>query len=125
MGSRQTAGRLKRGDGELTFQQQETDSPILPVPHLERLHAFRPDAVDLVLEQTKIEAEHRRAQNARINGYIFMERIVGQIFGLVIGAGGIAGGVYAAVNGQPWAGATIASAAIGGLAVAFVVGRKK
>ena len=125
MANRQTAARLRKPDGELTIQHHETDSPILPVAQLERLHSFRPDAVDLVLEQTRIEAEHRRSQDRRLNVFIFTERILGQLFGLLIGGGGIFGGVYAALNGQPWAGATIAGAAIGSLAVAFVVGRKK
>lgn len=124
MANKSTTAKVSRRDGELTLQQHETDSPILPVSQLERLQQFRPDAVDLVLEQTRVEAEHRRKQDGRINIFIFIERVLGQLFGLAIGGAGIGGGVYAALNGQPWAGAVIASAAIGSLAVVFVTGRK-
>lgn len=65
MGNRQTTGQIKKRGVDLTFQHNETDSPILPVAHLERLQQFRPDAVDLVLEQTRIEADHRRKQDSR------------------------------------------------------------
>lgn len=109
----------------MTVQQHETDSPIIPIAQLERLHQFKPEAVDWVISQTQIEAEHRRTEDKRINGYIFVDRILGQIFAFIIGMSGVSGGAYVAVNGQPWAGATIASLAITGLAVVFLTGRNK
>lgn len=42
----------------------------------------------------------------------------------MIGASGIVGGAYVAINGQPAAGATIASLAITGLAAVFLTGRR-
>lgn len=123
MANRQTTANLRRRNDELTIQEHETDSPILPVAQLERLHSFRPDAVDLVLTQTKIEAEHRRSETKRVNTFIFVERIAGQLFGLLIGLSGMLGGVYTAVNGQPAAGISIAGVTVGTLAVAFVLGR--
>jgi len=86
---------------------------------------FKPDAVDWVISQTQIEAEHRRKETSRINGFIFAEHLIGQVFALIIGTAGIAGGSYVAIMGQPWAGGTIATAAITGLAVVFLTGRKK
>lgn len=117
--------RQKDGNSELTVSQHETDSPIIPVAQLERLQVFKPEAVDWVIQQTQIEAEHRRKQDETINGYIFKEHILGQICALIIGLAGIAGGAWVAVSGQAWAGATIATAAITGLAVVFLTGRKK
>lgn len=73
----------------------------------------------------QVEAEDRRAENKRINTFVFIERIVGQVFALLIGLAGIGGGAYVAVNGQAWAGAMIASMAIGGLAAVFLTGRAK
>lgn len=127
MANRNTNARVthkKDGDRELTLSQQETDSPIIPVGQLERLHLFKPDAVDWVISQTQIEAEHRRKETSRVNGFIFAEHLIGQIFALVIGVGGIAAGSWVAVSGQPWAGGTIASIAITGLAVVFLTGKK-
>ena len=117
------ATRGKDGGSELTLSQQETDSPIIPVAQLERLNSFKPEAVDWVINQTQVEAEHRREQTSRINGYIFIEHIVGQVFALLIGLGGIVSGSYVAMNGQPWAGGIIATASISGLSVVFLTGR--
>jgi uncharacterized membrane protein len=108
----------------MTIQEQETDSPIIPVPQLERLHAFKPEAVDWVLQQTQIEAETRRSEIRRINLFTFIERVLGQIFGLLIGLSGIFGGGYIALHGEPWAGVSIAGVTIGSLAIAFITGRK-
>ncbi|MBZ0093677.1 MAG: hypothetical protein K8F27_15840 [Sulfuricellaceae bacterium] len=125
MANKSTTARVNRQDGELTVQQHETDAPIIPVQQLEQLHKFKPDAVDWVILQTQIEADHRRAEDKRINTFIFVERFLGQIFALLIGLAGITGGAYVAIQGQPWAGGTIASLAITGLAAVFLTGRGK
>lgn len=114
--SRQNGGQKE----ELMIQNQEIDAPVLPVDQLERLHAINPNIVDWVIRQTEQEANIRRKRQIRIDVFVFIERLLGQIFGLSIGIGGILGGAYVAIDGQPWAGATIASAAIGTLAVAFI-----
>ena len=47
MTNKSTQTRLKHRDGhQLSIQQNETDSPIIPVAQLEQLHKFKPDAVD-------------------------------------------------------------------------------
>lgn len=120
-----TAGKLSNRSGELSFEHHETDSPIIPVAQLERLHNFRPDAVDWVINQTQIEAEHRRKEQNRINSFVFIERIIGQLFAVIIGLSGIGSGAYIALQGQPTAGATIASFSLSGLAVVFLTGRTK
>jgi uncharacterized membrane protein len=122
MANRSTTAKLTRDN--LTVQQHETDCPILPVPQLQQLQQFKPEAVDWVMEQTKKEAEFRRAEGKRVNTFVFIERLVGQIFALLIGLAGILGGAYVAIKGQPAAGATIASLSIGGLAAVFLTGRK-
>ena len=77
--SRQTTTAARDRDKAVVLHQSETDSPALPVAQLEKLHDFRPDIVDWVKDQTQIEAEHRRSQNSRINMFVFIERILGQI----------------------------------------------
>lgn len=124
MANKQTTAKAKHGNSELTVQQHETDSPIIPVAHLRELHEFKPDAVDWVIHQTQVEAETRRAETHRINTFIFIEKFLGQIFALFIGLAGIGCGSYVALHGQPAAGGTIASLSLTGLAVVFVTGRK-
>ncbi len=116
--------KISNRDQEVTFQRHETDSPIIPVAQLEKLNEFKPDAVDWVIEQTTIEANFRREETSRVNGYIFFERILGQVCALVIGLVGIVGGSWAVLNDQP-AGAVIASSAFIGLVAVFLQNRKK
>jgi hypothetical protein len=109
----------KNGD-QITLHSQDTDALILPVPQLEALHQFRPDLVDLVVKETQLEAAHRRKQEVRVNVFIFVERLIGQIAAVLLASMGIAGGIYAGVKDQPWLGGVIVSATIGTLAVSFI-----
>jgi uncharacterized membrane protein len=125
MANKSTQVNIQNRHGRLTAQQQETDSPIIPVAQLERLNSFKPEAVDWVINQTQIEAEHRRKEGIRTNTFIFIERVMGQIFALLIGLAGIGVGGYVALHGEPGAGGTIAGLAITGLAAVFLTGRSK
>lgn len=125
MTNKQTTAKVNRQSGDLTVQQHETDSPILPVPQLEQLQRFKPEAVDWVIAQTQIEGDARRSETHRINTLVFIERLIGQICAFLIGLAGVVGGAYVAVNGQPWAGTVIAGAALTGLAVVFLTGKKQ
>ena len=122
--SKQTTANLRERGRELTVQQHDTDSPLIPVAQLERLHEFRPDLVDWVIQQTQANAEHRKSENSRVNGFIFIERLIGQICAFMIGIAGIGFGSYVALKGHDWAGGTIASLALTGLAVVFLTGRR-
>ncbi|HEY5993551.1 MAG TPA: hypothetical protein VIU46_03015 [Gallionellaceae bacterium] len=125
--SRATSSAAKparRSRGAPALPEQGADMPLLPVDQLERLHAIKPDAVDWVIRQTQIEAEHRREETARVNGFILLERLLGQFLALLIGAAGILGGSWVAVNGQPMAGAAIAVSAIAGLTVVYLAAKK-
>ena len=109
----------------LELQTLEVDAPVLPVDHMERLHSFRPDINDWIIEQTTKEAEFRREKENCVNRYIYVEHLLGQIFGFCIGIGGIIGGAVVAMTSSPSAGGTIASVAIGTLAVAFLRSKKQ
>ncbi len=104
----------------------DADSPILPVEQLEGLRKIKPDAVDWVIQQTELEAEHRRTETKRVNDLIFTEHLLSQISALIIGVAGIWGGSWVAVNGQPWFGFAIAAVVVVALAVVQLsVGRKR
>lgn len=110
----------------LTVQNQEIDTPVLPAEQMERFQQFRPDINDWILNQTDMEAAARRERQAKIDRYIFTAQLIGQIFGLIIGLAGVVGGAIVAVKGYSAAGATIASLAIGTLALAFLgIGKNK
>jgi hypothetical protein len=78
----------------------------------------KPEFVDWVIQQTRIEAEHRRREGGRIKSFILVERFVGHFFAFVIGIGDVAAGSWvAALHEQPRAGAGIASLALTGLGI--------
>jgi hypothetical protein len=121
MANRSLKAEAKSKDGNhLTVHSQDTDALILPVPQLQELHQFRPDLVDVVIQETRSEAEHRRLQESRINMFIFIEHMFGQIVAVILALAGMAGGIYAALQGQPWIGGLIVTATIGTLAVAVI-----
>ncbi len=104
----------------MVVQDNHSDSPLLPIDGIERLHAIRPDRVDWVFEQTQIEAETRRREQLRLNSFVFIERLAGMLAALLIGIFGIGGGIYAALKGHDWLGGVVATTTIGTLAVAFL-----
>lgn len=121
--TRIAAQKTRDGDLGIAMSEHSIDSPVIPIEVLERLHAFRPDKVDWFFEQTEKEAEYRRKNDRRVNSFIFIERLLGQIFGLVIGLSGITGSVYLGINGHEVLAGTIATATIATLAVSFIKGR--
>ena len=125
MANKHTTAKVNSNkDGhQLSIQQHETDCPILPVAQLEQLQKFKPEAVDWVINQTQLEAEHRRSENIKVNRYTFIERILGQIFAFFIGLAGVCFGSYVALHGQPTAGGIIATSALAGLAGVFLSSR--
>ena len=114
-----------RRSASKTPPASNADSPILPVDQLDALRKIKPDAVEWVIQQTQIEAEHRRAETTRVNDLIFIEHLMAQISALLIGVAGISGGSWVAINGQPLIGFAIAAVVVIALAVVQLVSRKK
>jgi hypothetical protein len=123
--ARSTKIKASNDQSDLEIYQHDSDMPNIPVSQIEKLHQLDPKLVDWFINETNMEATHRRTQESRVNGFIFIGKIVGQICGFLMGVGGIIGGAYTAIKGQPEAGGAIAVAAISGLAYAFVTGQKK
>lgn len=124
MSNRHTTVKTRGGGKELALSQTTTDSPIIPVEQLERLHAFRPDKVDWIFTQTELESQSRRESQKQINRYIFIERILGQLFGLLIGLSGLGTALYAGLHGATTVGVTLAGGTLVALVSAFVVGKR-
>lgn len=100
------------------------DSPILPVEQLDALRKIKPGAVDWIIEQTQAEAEHRRAEQVRVNNLIFVEHLFAQAAALIVGVAGIGGGVWLVTQGQTWPGVAIAAVVMVALTVVQVSAKK-
>jgi hypothetical protein len=70
--SRQRQIKAKSGNDELTVHDHDSDSPIIPIAQIERLHEIRPDKVDWVFQQTELESLFRRKMADRTVNYIFL-----------------------------------------------------
>ncbi len=111
----------KSGDKFMAaVQEQHSDAPLLPVKDIVALKDACPDAVQLILDETRKEAEFRRRVTEKEQGKYYFQRGMGQVFALIIGLAGVAGGVYCVSLDHPQAGGTIASIAIASLALAFL-----
>lgn len=123
MSSKHTKATAARS-GDLTISQVTSDSPLLPIDHIERLQASLPHRAEWVFEQTQAEAQARRSESRRINTFIFVEQMVRLASALIIGLAGLGAAVYCAVIGQSTAAAVIGGTTVVGLVTAFVVSTK-
>ncbi|PUE09136.1 hypothetical protein B9Z51_09465 [Limnohabitans sp. T6-5] len=122
MAGKQT--RLHARQGEVAVSHTTTDSPLLPVEQIERLQQIAPGRVDWVFDQTQLESEHRRREMTRVNTLVFVERMAGLIFALVIAVLGLGLATYLALNDKQLVASVIGGATLVGLVVAFVGGKR-
>lgn len=122
---KQNSLRLKEGTRELAATSTTTDAPLLPLEQIERLAQLRPDKVDWVFEQTQIESKHRREETSKINTYIFIERLAGLVFALLIAVLGLSLATYLAMNGKEIVAGIIGGTTLVGLVTTFIVGKKQ
>jgi uncharacterized membrane protein len=123
MGGSQTKVRATNGESQLEVSHNTSDSPILPIAQIEKLQLILPEKVNWVFDETTREAANRRSEVHRTNTFIFIERMIGQIFALIVTLCAFAASVYCATNGAEITGSIIGGTAVIGLATAFIVGR--
>lgn len=121
-GNRHTSAKANR-DG-VTVSSTTTDSPLLPIEQIARLKDLVPDRVDWVFVQTEHESDARRSENRRINSMMFIERMAGLVFALLIALIGLGAAVYLAMNDHEVTASVIGGGTLVGLVAAFIAGRK-
>jgi len=126
MSNRRTEIQHQSSDGEhFQVTAHETDSPILPIGHLEQLHQFRPDLVDWVLQRTEAEAEERRRRQRRIDRFIFIERVGGLFGGIWVALAGMSAAVYLAVHEAQAVAAVIGGGTLVSIVSIIITGRRR
>ncbi len=124
MSTKQTSTEIEKPTAKVSIRETITDSPLLPIDMIERLHAIDPSLVSRVFDLTETEGQYRRTETRRINTLTFSLRFIGQFAAFLLGFASIAGGVYLVYRGHEWAGVSIAGFGLTGLAVAFIKGRE-
>ena len=97
MAKKQSAG-LRVSDREVQVAVQNEDSPLPVAEELKQLHDFRPDLVDVAVQQSIAEYEHRRARESKIDKYVFRERILGLVSAVVLSLVAFVISAYLAMN---------------------------
>jgi len=122
MANKQT--RMHARPGEVAVSQTTTDAPLLPVEQIERLQRIAPHRVDWVFDQTQLESESRRSELRRVNTMVFIERMAGLVFALVIAVLGLGIAAYLALHDKEITASVIGGATLVGLVATFIGGRK-
>ena len=121
MGNQQTEVHAASRDGEqVSVRHTSTDSPLLPAANIRELREIDPALVDFVIEQTKQEADFRRAEHKRTNTFVFVERVSGVFAGALIAIVVFCLGAYLVINGHDWAGVVICGSALVSIISIFV-----
>lgn len=115
--------KMQARQGHVDLSSTTTDSPILPIEQIERLQQIAPHRVEWVFEQTQIESESRRSGNRRVNLMIFIERMAGLVFALLIAILGLGVATYLAMNDKALVASIVGGGTLVGLVTAFVAGR--
>ena len=105
---------------QLSVQHTSTDSPILPAANLQQLQQIDPALVQWVVNQTEIEASHRRRENARVNTFVFIERVSGVVAGAGVAVLGFLVGAYLVMNGHEWAGVALCGSTLATIVAVLV-----
>lgn len=121
--NRHTSEKASR-DGGVVVSSTTTDAPLLPIEQIARLKEIAPDRVDWVFTQTEVESNDRRSENKRINTMMFIERMAGLVFALLIAIVGLGSAVYLSLKGHDVTASVIGGGTLVGLVTAFIAGRK-
>lgn len=117
--------QLRNKDSHLTVSEHETDSPVLPMAQIERLHAINPARVDWVFDETQKEGDFRRSEIRRVNSMVFAERMLSMISGLIIGTGALFTAYMLAMAGHDAVAGIVGGTTVVGLVSAFVIGKRR
>ncbi len=130
----QSARRQQRSSSKVVIHAQTLEGrsgPIPPPDDLERYNSIIPNGADRIMALAETQTAHRHQLEQEIVVAQVAdakadrtERLVGQIFALIIGLTAIVSGAIIAAKGQPWPGAVIGGSAIVGLVSVFIAGRK-
>lgn len=91
---------------------------------MERLQQIAPERVDWVFEQTEKEADARRSEHIRVNTLVFVERMAGLIFALIVAGLGLGSSIYLAMHDHDVVAGVIGGTTLVGLVTAFISAKR-
>ena len=114
MAQKHTAVEVQAPTGEqFRAVSQENDFPLPPVDELAKLHSFRPDLVDKVIELTAIEAQERRKRVQVIDKYIYRQNQLSSAGAIFVALTAFGGAIYLAIHDHDWTAACLGGGTLG------------
>ncbi|WP_143694856.1 hypothetical protein [Variovorax sp. JS1663] len=92
---------------------------------IEKLHQIAPDRVPWVFDETTKEGNFRRSETTRVNTFVFVERLLGIVAGLVIGFCALYASYHLAMANHDAVAGVIGGTTVVGLVSAFVIGVRR
>ena len=99
--------------------------PIPPPSLLKHYDEIIPGSAERILKMSEKQSEHRQHLERAVVTSGIRNAQHGQVFGLIIGLGGLASATILGVFGQPWAASLIGAGTLTGLVSVFVYGSQK
>ncbi len=122
MPQKHTAVEVQDQSGnQLRAVSQENDFPLPPADELQKLHQFRPDLVDKVLEMTEKEAQARRHRWCTIDKYVHRQNMMSAGGSIAIALVAFCGAIYLAMNNHDWVAFGLVGSTLG--VVVFAISR--
>lgn len=123
MAQKHTAVQVKDSSGgEIKAVSQESDFPIPPADELAKLHAFRPDLVDVAVDMMKEESVHRRKRVTTIDRNIFVQNLVSCTGAILVALVAFCGSIWLAIEGHDLAAISIVGGTLG--TVVYAINRQ-
>jgi uncharacterized membrane protein len=113
-------------ENQIIFEQKSVlFGPLPPAEELAKFEKVAPGLCNLIVQWADEEKLHRRAQETRGQTWDIVERLVGQIFGMLAIAGTLYTCIKVAEAGHPLTAGIVGVGGIGSVAIAFIQGRNK
>ena len=116
------AGR-QGGVVQTQFSGAMFSGPLPPPSVLAKYNEAVPNAAERILVMAEKQATHRQALEGRVVNANTRNQYLGSIFGFILGALAIGGGIYLIAHGMSATGLASVITALVALATVFVVGR--
>jgi uncharacterized membrane protein len=107
------------------FSMMRRSSPLPPPSELAAYNEIIPEGADRIMKMAEAQSAHRIKIETDVVGSQQGQESKGQIFGFIIAIVGLLCGTYAAISGQPLAGAGIAGTPLIGLVSIFLYSKHR
>jgi uncharacterized membrane protein len=124
MAKKHHPARQDRGVVRNEFSSAMFSGPLPPPSVLTKYNEAVPNAAERILVMAEKQAVHRQSLEERVVNANIRNQYLGSVFGFILGAFAIGGGIYLIAHGMSATGLTSVIGALVALVAVFVTGRR-